>query len=51
MSNELVLALVASGTSLVVAIVGLIASLINLLVWAGITYWFFAHFAELHVAA
>jgi len=30
--------------------VGLIASVINLLVWAGITYWFFAHFAELHVA-
>ncbi len=28
--------------------VGLIASLINLAVWAGITYWFFAHFAELH---
>ena len=28
--------------------IGLIASVINLLVWAGITYWFFAHFAELH---
>jgi APA family basic amino acid/polyamine antiporter len=28
--------------------IGLIASLINLLVWAGITYWFFVHYAELH---
>jgi len=28
---------------------GLIGSLINLAVWAGITYWFFVHFAELHV--
>lgn len=28
--------------------IGLIASVVNLLVWAGITYWFFAHFAELH---
>jgi APA family basic amino acid/polyamine antiporter len=28
--------------------IGLIASVINLAVWAGITYWFFAHFAELH---
>ncbi|MGD9561827.1 MAG: amino acid permease [Pyrinomonadaceae bacterium] len=27
---------------------GLIASLINLAVWAGITYWFFIHYAELH---
>ncbi|HBE81544.1 MAG TPA: hypothetical protein DDW24_02040, partial [Blastocatellia bacterium] len=27
---------------------GLIASLANLAVWAGITYWFFLHFAELH---
>ena len=31
-----------------VKMVGLIASLINLIVWAGITYWFFAHYAELH---
>ena len=28
--------------------IGLFASLINLAVWAGITYWFFAHYAELH---
>ena len=28
--------------------IGLVASLANLAVWAGITYWFFAHFAELH---
>jgi len=28
--------------------VGLIAALINLAVWAGITYWFFVHYAELH---
>ena len=28
--------------------VGLIAAVINLIVWAGITYWFFVHYAELH---
>ena len=28
--------------------IGLVASLLNLAVWAGITYWFFAHYAELH---
>jgi hypothetical protein len=28
--------------------IGLIASLVNLLVWAGITYWFFVHYSELH---
>jgi APA family basic amino acid/polyamine antiporter len=28
--------------------IGLIASLVNLAVWAGITYWFFVHYAELH---
>lgn len=27
---------------------GLIASLVNLAIWAGITYWFFVHYAELH---
>ncbi len=27
---------------------GLIFSLVNLVVWAGITYWFFVHYAELH---
>lgn len=27
---------------------GLAVSLINLAVWAAITYWFFAHYAELH---
>lgn len=28
--------------------IGLVVSVVNLLVWAGITYWFFAHYAELH---
>jgi APA family basic amino acid/polyamine antiporter len=28
--------------------VGLAISLLNLVVWAGITYWFFVHYAELH---
>lgn len=28
--------------------IGLAASVINLAVWAGITYWFFAHYAEMH---
>jgi amino acid transporter len=27
---------------------GLTLSLINLVVWAGITYWFFVHYGELH---
>jgi basic amino acid/polyamine antiporter, APA family len=36
------------GRSAQVKTIGLIASLINLIVWAGITYWFFAHYAELH---
>jgi peptidoglycan/LPS O-acetylase OafA/YrhL len=27
--------------------IGLLLSLINLVVWVGITYWFFAHFAEM----
>lgn len=27
---------------------GLVVSVVNLLVWAGITYWFFAHYAQLH---
>jgi APA family basic amino acid/polyamine antiporter len=31
--------------------IGLIASLINLVIWIGITYWFFMHFNELHRAA
>ncbi len=30
--------------------VGLAATLINLAIWIGITYWFFMHYAELHVA-
>lgn len=30
------------------ATIGLAASLINIVVWAGVTYWFFVHFAELH---
>ena len=28
--------------------IGLLASIVNLVVWAGITYWFFAHYAEMH---
>ncbi len=36
------------GTDEKVQKIGLIASLINLVVWAGITYWFFVHYAELH---
>jgi APA family basic amino acid/polyamine antiporter len=38
----------AGGRSDKVQMIGLIGSLVNLAVWAGITYWFFAHFAELH---
>lgn len=38
----------AGARSATVQKVGLIGSLVNLLIWAGITYWFFAHFAELH---
>lgn len=30
--------------------IGLAASVINLLIWAAITYWFFVHYAELHKA-
>jgi hypothetical protein len=37
------------GRSQKVKQIGLIGSLINLAIWAGITYWFFVHFAELHV--
>lgn len=36
------------GRSEQVRTVGLAVSLINLVVWAGITYWFFVHYAELH---
>lgn len=28
--------------------VGLLVSLVNLVAWAGITYWFFAHYTQLH---
>jgi hypothetical protein len=28
--------------------IGLALSVVNLLIWAGITYWFFVHYAELH---
>lgn len=38
----------SGGRSASVQKIGLIGSLINLAVWIGITYWFFAHFAELH---
>ena len=30
--------------------IGLIATLANLAIWIGITYWFFMHYAELHKA-
>lgn len=36
------------GRSDKVKMYGLIGSLLNLAVWIGITYWFFAHFEELH---
>lgn len=28
--------------------IGLLVSVVNLVLWAGITYWFFVHYAELH---
>jgi len=31
-----------------VARIGLAASVINVLVWLAVAYWFFVHFAELH---
>lgn len=31
-----------------VKMIGLLISLVNLAVWAGITYWFFAHYSQLH---
>jgi len=31
-----------------VKMIGLVVSVINLVVWAGITYWFFAHYNQLH---
>ncbi|MFN7946530.1 MAG: amino acid permease [Blastocatellia bacterium] len=37
-----------SGRSSQVKNLGLIVSLVNLAAWAGITYWFFVHYAELH---
>lgn len=30
--------------------IGLAVTVINLLIWIGITYWFFIHYAELHAA-
>jgi hypothetical protein len=36
------------GTDAKVQKLGLILSLANLVIWAGITYWFFAHYAQLH---
>jgi APA family basic amino acid/polyamine antiporter len=36
------------GTDAKVQKLGLIVSLANLVFWAGITYWFFAHYAQLH---
>lgn len=39
----------AGGRSAQTKTLGLIVSLLNLAAWAGITYWFFAHYAQLHV--
>ena len=36
------------GTDCNIQKIGLIASLLYLVVWAGITYWYFAHYAEMH---
>lgn len=36
------------GTEAGVQKIGLIASVVNLAVWGGITYWFFVHYSELH---
>jgi APA family basic amino acid/polyamine antiporter len=38
----------AGGRSQSIHKIGLIASVVNLIIWIGITYWFFMHFAELH---
>ncbi len=38
----------SGGRSSSVRMIGLAASVINLAVWIGITYWFFVHYAELH---
>lgn len=38
----------SSGRSAQTKMLGLIVSLLNLAAWAGITYWFFAHYAQLH---
>jgi basic amino acid/polyamine antiporter, APA family len=35
------------GRSAQVKTIGLLVSLVNMAVWAGITYWFFAHYAEM----
>ncbi len=35
------------GRSAQVKMVGLLVSLVNMAVWIGITYWFFAHYAEM----
>jgi APA family basic amino acid/polyamine antiporter len=37
-----------SARSAQVKSMGLLISLVNLIAWAGITYWFFAHYAQLH---
>ncbi|MGE0883893.1 MAG: amino acid permease [Blastocatellales bacterium] len=38
----------SGGRSSQVKTIGLAVSVINLLVWVGITYWFFAHYSQLH---
>jgi APA family basic amino acid/polyamine antiporter len=40
---------IRGGRSAQVKNIGLIASVVNLVVWAGITYWFFVHYAEMHM--
>ncbi|MGI8641098.1 MAG: amino acid permease [Pyrinomonadaceae bacterium] len=37
------------GRSSQVKTIGLAASLLNLAIWGGITYWYFVHYAEYHV--
>lgn len=39
----------SGGRSAQVKSIGLLVSVVNLVVWAGITYWFFVHYAQLHV--
>lgn len=38
----------SGGRSSQVKSIGLIVSLVNLIAWTGITYWFFVHYSQLH---